>query len=623
MQAEHQEITDFLRRYPPFNELPEKALIRIAENIEVSYFKAGTKIFIFGQAVHAWHVIRSGAVEVYRRSGELYNRLSAGGYFGQFGLLRENQMRFPVTALEDTLVYLVPAFIFHELFQQYDHFADIVEIEDRTRLRNTIARTEGSHQLMTTRAEMLVNRQPVTISLQATVQDAAMKMSQHGVSSLLIVDHDANDKLSGIVTDRDLRNRVVAKGLPYETPITDVMTSKLILCQHHQLAFEAMMMMLQYNVHHLPVLKQGQPLGVISQSDMIRYESQNSLFIVSRIFQAKDVPELTQLTGEVRTCFTRMVNDDANSKMIGNAMSVIGRAFKQRLLQLAEVKLGPPPVPYCFLALGSMARQEQLIVTDQDNALILDNSFDPELHDDYFKQLASFVSDGLFNCGYGYCKGDIMATNACWRQPLSVWEHNFDEWINRPTPQTLLHSFIFFDLDGVWGQTEWVDHLNRTIAEKSRNNAKFLSCMARNALLRTPPLGFFKGFVMEQSGQHSPSIDMKRRGTAPLADLIRVHALAVGSLAKNSFDRLEDIIAANILPHGRGQDLRDAMEFISMVRIRHQAEDIAAKQYPNNRIEPEKLSDFERKNLKDAFQIIMNAQKFLRFRYPSGGGYSS
>ena len=201
---------------------------------------------------------------------------------------------------------------------------------------------------------------------------------------------------------------------------------------------------------------------------------------------------------------------------------------------------------------------------------------------------------------YGYCKGDIMATNKCWRQPLRVWEHNFDEWIDKPTPQTLLNSFIFFDLDGVWGKTEWADHLNRYIAEKSRNNARFLSCMARNALQRTPPLGFFKGFVMEQSGQHSPSIDMKRRGTAPLADLIRVHSLAVGSLARNSFERLEDIITAEILPHGRGQDLRDALEFISLVRIRHQAEDIEAKQYPDNRIEPDKLSDFERKNLKDA-----------------------
>ncbi|MBR9883376.1 MAG: cyclic nucleotide-binding protein, partial [Oceanospirillales bacterium] len=217
-----------------------------------------------------------------------------------------------------------------------------------------------------------------------------------------------------------------------------------------------------------------------------------------------------------------------------------------------------------------------------------------------------------------YCKGEIMATTPRWRQPLAVWERYFDEWIDKPTPQSLLNSFIFFDLDGVWGKTEWAEQLNRYIAKKARHNSRFLACMARNALLRTPPLGFFKEFVMEPSGHHSRSIDMKRRGTAPLADLVRVHALAVGSVSHNTFDRLQDIIEADILPSGRGQDLRDALEFISMVRIRHQALDLDAGQEPDNKIEPENLSDFERKNLKDAFQILSNAQKFLKYRYQPG-----
>jgi CBS domain-containing protein len=142
--------------------------------------------------------------------------------------------------------------------------------------------------------------------------------------------------------------------------------------------------------------------------------------------------------------------------------------------------------------------------------------------------------------------------------------------------------------------------------------------MARNALLRTPPLGFFKDFVMETDGRHTNSINMKRRGTAPVADLIRVHALAVGSRARNSFERLRDVIDASVMPPGRGPDLRDALELISMVRIRHQALDLAAGQEPDNNVEPENLSDFERKNLKDAFQILSHAQKFLKYRYQPG-----
>ncbi|PWW12654.1 DUF294 nucleotidyltransferase-like domain-containing protein [Mangrovibacter plantisponsor] len=624
MQAEYQEIIDFLRRYPPFNDLPDVALARIASNIEVSYFKAGTQILTFGQQVDAWYVIRSGSTEVYRRNGDLYNRLSAGGYFGQFGLLRENSVRFPVTALEDTLAYLIPAQIFHELFEKYEHFADLVEVEDRTRLRQTIARNEDANGLLSSPIETLISRPPVTVEAMETVRDAALKMSAEGVSSLLILlpsdtnPAPENTKLVGIVTDKDLRDRVIARGLSYTTPLSSIMTSKLIHVEHSQLVFETMITMMQHNIHHLPVLKNGQPVGVISQSDIIRYESQNSLFIVSRIFHCNSTEELSALKNEVRACFTRIVREDANSQMIGRAMAVIARSFMQRLLALAEEALGPPPVPYCFIGMGSMARQEQLLVTDQDNALILDNRFNPTRHDAYFMALAKFVTDGLAACGYHYCKGNIMATNPRWRQPLHVWESYFEEWIDSPSPQALLDSAIFFDLDGVWGKVEWAEHLNLFITRKVRHNSRFLACMARNALLRKPPLGFFKNFVMEPSGQHTQSIDMKRRGTAPLSDLVRVHALSVGSMAHNSFDRLNDVIAADILPNGRGQDLRDSLEFISMVRIRHQAQDVEAGQNPDNKIEPLNLSDFERKNLKDAFQILSNAQKYLKYRYQPG-----
>jgi CBS domain-containing protein len=310
-----------------------------------------------------------------------------------------------------------------------------------------------------------------------------------------------------------------------------------------------------------------------------------------------------------------MVNEDANSHMIGSAMAAIGRSFKQRLLELAEQQLGPPPVPYCFLALGSMARDEQLIVTDQDNALVLDNSFDPAQHDAYFQQLAAFVCDGLAQCGYSYCSGNIMATNAQWRQPLRVWQQYFTDWIEQPSAERLLHANIFFDLDAVWGKTQWADELNQLIASTAKTRPQFLACMTRNALQRTPPLGFFKDFVMENDGRQNNSLNIKRRGTAPMADLIRVHALALGSSATNSFERLRDIIAAKVLPNGRGEDLRDACEVIAMTRIRQQALALQAGETPDNNVVPERLSEFERKHLKEAFSVLSNAQKFLKFHF--------
>lgn len=620
MQAEHIEIVDFLGRHQPFSELSEEQLAQVAMQVEITYFKAGSQILEFGEEIHDWYVIRSGAVEIYRRNGDLYNRLSEGGFFGEFGLLRNGRVRFPIMALEDTLVYLIPEAVFNELFDNNEAFADIVEVEDRTRLRQAVARRrEDANELMTAKIETLVKRQAVTLPMTATARDAAIRMSEEGVSSVLVLDERiAEQPVAGIITDRDLRNRLITPGLSFDTPVTEIMTAELIAVDDGQFVFEAMLLMLRHNVHHLPVLKRQRPLGVIAISDIIRYESQNSLFVVSSIFRAQSLDELVALRSDVSACFSRMVNEDANSQMIGTAMSVIGRSFKQRLLELAEEQLGPPPVPYCFLALGSMAREEQLIVTDQDNAMILDNRFDPGQHDDYFRALAAFVCDGLAACGYSYCTGNIMATNSKWRQPLRVWEQYFTDWIEKPTPEFLLNSSIFFDLEGVWGEMRWASMLNDLIRRKAKRNPRFLACMARNALQRTPPLGFFKDFVMETDGRHSNSINMKRRGTAPLADLVRVHALAIGSRERNTFERLKDLIEADILPRGRGPDLRDALELIAMVRIRHQALDLEAGNEPDNNIEPENLSDFERKNLKDAFQILSNAQKFLKYRYQPG-----
>ncbi|CCN82525.1 putative signal-transduction protein containing cAMP-binding and CBS domains [Vibrio nigripulchritudo SFn27] len=621
MQAEIIEIKSFISQYPPFSALPEELLDKVASNIEISYFRQGTPIIHFGDHIHDLYLVRSGVVEVYRRNGELYNRLDEGDIFGQMGLLTNNKVRFPVTAIEDSLVYCIPEAIFQTLYDENDLFADFVEVEDSARLRQAVSNTSDANDLTTSKVRTLITREPVTIYSDQSIQEAAQTMAEENVSSLLVFDrgtaeNDEDDSpLKGIITDRDLCTRVLAAGLSPQSAVYDVMSTDVVSLDHNAYVYEAMLTMLRYNVHHLPVVKNQQPLGIIEATDIVRYESQNSLLLVSSIFQQQTMEELQTLSEQVKDSFVRLVNEDANSHMVGSAMSVIGRSFKQRIIELAEETLGPPPVPYCFLALGSMARDEQLIVTDQDNAIILDESYKPDKHGDYFEKLAKFVCDGLDQCGYNYCTGDIMATNPMWRMTRREWEECFNDWIDDPNPKALLNSSIFFDLDGVYGRTKWAEQLNGYIVRRARKNNRFLACLARNAISRTPPLGFFKSFVMEKDGQHKNSINLKRRGTAPLADLIRVHALAVGSRSQNSFERLDDIIDAGILPNGRAEDLRDAMEFISMVRIRHQALDVEAEIEPDNNIEPDNMSDFERRNLKDAFQILSNAQNFLKYRY--------
>jgi len=620
MEVELLEIKDFISQYPPFDALPEEALTEVTRSIEISYFRADTSIVELNDKINELYIIRSGIVEIYRRNGDLYNRLDQGKLFGQMGLLTNNKVRFPAKSVKDTLLYCIPELIFHQFCERYESFADFVEVEDSTRLKQAIESTsDDANSLTTSKVKTLISRDVLILPNNSSIRSVAQKMAEENVSAALINDPELSDEdgnsFVGIITEKDLCAKVIATGVSVEIPVSEVMSTELISLDHNAYIFEAMLLMLRYNVHHLPILKNKHPIGLIEVSDIIRYESQNSLLFVSSIFQQQSTDDLALLSTQLKDCFVRMVNEDANSHMVGRAMSEIGRSFKQRLLELAEQELGEPPIPYCFLALGSMARDEQLIVTDQDNAIILDNSYDPNLHGQYFEELAKFVCDGLALCGYKYCTGDIMATNPEYRKTQTQWEECFTDWIDDPNPQALLNCSIFFDLTGVYGRVKWAEQLNGFILRRAKKNNRFLACLARNALNRKPPLGFFKDFVMEKDGRHNNSINLKRRGTAPLADLIRIHALAIGSQSQNSFQRLEDIIEAGILPKSKGQDLYHAMELISMVRLRHQALDIESDIEPDNNIEPENMSDFERRNLKDAFLVLSSAQNFLKYRY--------
>ena len=629
MQAEQVEIAQFLAQHPPFDDLPTNALNELAQQVEVAYYRSQTDILTLGQDIADLFIIRSGSVEIYRRNNELYNRLDVGGIFGQMGLLMNRKVRFPAKALEDTLVYCINFTLFNRFCDEFDGFADYFEADGNVRLRQALVEQADSNDLTTAKVKSLIHRDVVTLSTQTTIQDVAKVMTEEAVSSVLVTDLDKpisddpeedDGQIVGIITDRDIRTKVVAEGLGLDVTADKIMSTNLVLLDSNAYVFEAVLAMLRDNLHHLPVVQKRRPIGVISLSDILRYESQSSLLLVRGILAQQTIEDLAHYARQLPNVFVRMVNEDANSHMIGTAMAVIGRTFKQRLLVLAEEKYGPPPVPYCFIALGSMARDEQLIVTDQDNALILDDNYDDEKHNEYFQNISDFVCDGLAQCGYTYCSGEIMASFKKWRKTRSQWFDQFSQWIALPKPQALLNSSIFFDLDGGWGKTKWADELKIFIAKQSKQNRVFLANMAANARNRTPPLGFFKGFVLEHNGQHKRSMNLKRRGTAPLSDVIRVHALAIGSRKQNSFERLEDIIESRLLPEGKAQDLRDALEYIAMMRIRHQAWQIEQEEEPDNDIDPHLLSPFEQRNLKEAFAILEKAQSYLKFSYSANAG---
>lgn len=613
MEVELSEILDALCQHAPFEEIADDPQLKdMVSEIEIQYLRAGEWAIAPNTLNEVLFFIRSGAVEVLHKENTLIRRMNEGELFGYASLLRGGKSTQFMRTIEDSLLYRIPAKWFLKLYAESDHFSDFFELDRDVRLRTAVDSQSSDISLMTTPVKSLLRRPPIGIHANANIRMAAQTMSEHKVSSLLIIEQG---ELVGILTDRDLRTRAVAQGLDYDTPVAHIMTRDPLVMDSGDYASEAVLKMMERNIHHLPVMKNDQPIGVISTGDIVQKESHGSVYLISDIFKQTSIEGLQAISRKMTHTFTQLVVADANTQMIGNAMSHIGTAFVKRLLKLAEEKFGPPPVPYCFVALGSQAREEQTISTDQDNALILSDQYDEQIHGDYFESLSKWVCQNLDQCGYTLCTGDIMASNTRWRQPLEQWKTYFSEWIQQPKAEALLRLSIFFDLRGVYGDKSLANQLHKHILAQTKQHPAFLTFMARNANQRKPPLGFFRQFVLDGSGKQSRTFNLKERGIAPIIDIVRVHALACGSRKLNTLERLEDIEAAGLLLKGRAKDLALALEMIGMVRIKHQKDQLDAGQLANNHVDPENLSAFEKRHLRDAFDIVSRQQEFLKFRY--------
>jgi len=643
VDGELTEVINFVGKHAPFHQLERPVLEQLVRQLEVIYMRRGRVILTPGDRNSYLYVIRSGAVELRDTDESLIARLGEGECFGYPSLLTRGDVTRHVSALEDGLLYRLPADAFHDLRRRVTAFDQFFSEAHATRVRQALgelhAPNYGNPNLMSMTLRELVARAPVVISPEDSIQEAAQKMSDARVSSLLVVSEGV---LQGIVTDRDLRSRVVATGRDLREPVSAIMTADPTTMPGSALAFEAFMTMTHHNIHHLPVAAEtsGTPaiavsqaasqeispassrpnssvIGLITTTDLVRQVSDNPVYLVGDIRKQDNVADLATLSKRRREVFLNLITADATAYDVGRVLSLIADATAQQLLRLAERELGVAPVPYAFLVFGSQARQEQSVHSDQDNALLIADTMRYD-QDAYFSKLATFVSDGLHACGYDYCPGKVMATNDHWRQPLSVWQDYFSTWTRRPEPEALLNASIFFDVRAIYGDASLLTPLLEHIRENV-TAPMFLGYMAKNALNHQPPLGFFRNFVLERGGNHEKALNLKHRGVVPIIDLARVHALGSQVVATmNTRDRLEQAAAAGALSQDGVDNLRDALEFIGVVRLRHQAEQLRRGEHPDNFLAPDDLSQFERNHLKDAFQVVSTMQSALEKRYQAG-----
>jgi len=617
MDVELLEIRDFLAAHHPFDQLPDNSLSSLVSKIEIRYYKRDSAVLEPDQVISHLYVLRSGAVEVTQgRDGELLARLGEGDLFGFRALLNGGRVENLSIALEDCLVYLLPTSEIDALCEAHPHISYFFNMLGAKRLRQSVEqKTEdqaGTLNLMTTPVKELIGREPIAEPPTAMICDVAKRMSQHRVSSMLITE---GERLVGIVTDRDLRNRVIARQLDCRHPVSEVMTADPQAVQINDFAFEAMLLMARNNIHHLPVIDGDRVAGMITATDLAERQAASAVYLVGDIYKQITVERMREATAKVPQLLVNLAGAGASAHSAGHIITALGDAVTIRLLQLAEERLGPPPVPYAWVAAGSQARNEQTARSDQDNCMIIDDAFDEAVHGDYFRELAKSVCDGLDACGYVYCPGEMMAVTDLWRQPLATWRGYFDKWIGQPEPKALMLTCVFFDLRCIHGEGELFQQLRDHFIGQTRGNSIFLAHMAANAMSHQPPLGFFRNFVLIRGGDHDHTFDLKHNGIVPIVDLARVYALAAGVNFVNTQERLSGSLEGGGVSEQGAQDLRDALEFISDVRIQHQARQIRAGEMADNFMSPNELSPFERSHLKEAFSMVRTMQSSLASRF--------
>lgn len=596
---------EFLHTVQPFNTLASEDLHWLARKLDVVYYPQGKFIFS-SKPSPGLAIIRKGAARLLDEKHRFLDKRSEGELFGHPIYFHGELKDYVAEAEEDCLIWQMNAETFEEVCVKYPLIGEYFSSHLKSRLS---AATQTQHSV--TQVRDLLNREPVLVNSDASIRDAAREMSRENVSSILVV---REGQLCGIVTDKDLRQRVLVEGLDTSMPIEKVMTVHPMSIPADADVDSALLMMMRKNYHHLPIVDGDKPLGLVTAGDILRAQSEHPLRLVRDIYKKSSIEELLELSHRLPSLYERMVNLGRGVGQIGRMVTHITDAFTVRLIQLAEKKLGPPPMAFAWVVFGSQAREEQTAKTDQDNGIILErDAVDDEVR--YFSKLSEMVCDGLDQLGYVYCPGEIMALNVKWRVSLPRWKNYFQNWVEEPNPKSVMRSNIFFDIRCVHGESELVDSLQEHVTNLTKDNRIFLRFMASNALSHRPPLGFFRRFVQEHDGTQSEGLNLKHRGIVPITDLVRIRALEAGVREANTFRRIEQATAAGVMNESDASSLRDALILINRIRIRHQSAQMTAGEKPSNFVPPDQLSPLMRRNLKAAFMLVQEAQNALELRY--------
>jgi CBS domain-containing protein len=601
------DIAEFLRQHPPFDTLDEEALAAVAASAEVEFFAAKTAIVDSADATWEYvYVVRRGSVEL-AMGDRLMDVMAEGELFGYLSVLQDDPLGFTARAAEDTLVYRIPAaaiapvlerpaaahFVARSMTRRVRYLAD--------RERQPVASPAGR------RVRDLIRAEPVLCDPSTTVRDAARRMLDGGVTCAVV---DLGDRL-GIVTDRDIRARVVAAGAGPDTPLSEVMSAPAWTVAADRTGTEALLEMLDHGVRHLPVLDaQRHLIGVLDDVDLMAGEGRAPFRLREEIARGADPAEVAQATSGLSDMVIALHDADLPVAAISRAIASVHDGAIRRLIELAHADLGAPPVPYTWLATGSFGRFEAFPSSDVDSALAWDGPDEDVALRRWMQVLAERVLADLSACGFEADTKGAVASNPLFARSIEAWEGAAQGWVEDPDrDRGLILLCVVVESDPVWGATAAAERISSAFA-RSPKRGLLLRRLAQAALATRPPTGFRRHRVLFR-GEERKALDIKRGGLMPIEELARWSGLAAGVGAATTRTRIEASEAAGTLSSEHAAILRDAFELVCELRMEHQVDQLRGGEAPDNLIDPTGLTPLTRTALKEAFRAVARIQRVV------------
>jgi CBS domain-containing protein len=610
MTATAQQILEFLQHEGPFDQLDPPLHTKIAQNSQLLYLAQENQVELLEKHKDSFFVIQNGQFCVKDCDGPI-KHLSDGDYFGFARLLDKVEYKITVVVDSPGLVLSIPKDFFFQAMET-PAFAHFFKASKDDALQNKAVSDSNSMWLYKPLHEV-AQYEPITVRPSESIQNAAKLMSQQKVSSVLIMQ---DDTLIGIATDRDLRNRVVAVGLDTQLPIQQIMTEHPAYLTKNKTLFDAICMMTQYGINHLPVLDavSRKPIGMVTNTDVSKQQRTNVLFVMSDLSNVTDIDQLVSKAWQIPQYLASSAKRAGDFDIAGKVLSQATDIMTRKLITFFQQEHGQAPMRYSWLVYGSQAREDQTMGSDQDNALLFER--EPTMEEaDYFKAMAEYVCSGLGKCGIKLCDGNIMASNPALRMSIDKAVVEAERWAKEPTPQAILDFNIFLDVRCAVGDSDLFDQLQKQRRDLL-NQPLLLAALARNANENSVPLSMFQKFVYAKHAAFKDSIDLKISAVAIINNLVRLYALNMGLSIPSTVARLKNLTIKSGLSDKDRQNLIDIWLFLNRLRWRHQL----SNNVQDNFVRISDLSSIEKHQLKAAFQAIHRYQQAAVLKFSGGIG---